>query len=152
MANWGAFARSAPGLAAAGRRLIYQYGPGTGFLATVRPDGGPRPHPVCPAVTGGGLWAFVVPSPKGVDLERYGRYTLHALAPEEIEEEFCVTGRARRVDDPATRQQVVPAYHAPVPDAHTLFALDVERVLHAADRFRGDGPPTCTRWSEPRET
>jgi len=151
MATWGEFAASAPELAAAGRRLIYQYGPGTGYLATVRPDGGPRLHPVCPVVTADGLWVFVVPSPKGADLERDGRYALHALLPEEVEEEFYVTGRARRVDDPAARQRVAVAYHAPVPDDHALFALDVKRVLHAAYRFRGDWPPVYTRWPEPRE-
>jgi len=151
MVTWGDFEASAPDQAAAGRRLIYQYGPGTGYLATVRPDGGPRLHPVCPVVTGGGLWLFVVPSPKGADLERDGRYALHALLPEEVEEEFYVTGRARRVNDPDLRRQVAAAYHAPVPDDHTLFALDVERVLHAAYRFRGDWPPTYTRWPEPRE-
>jgi len=62
-----------------------------------------------------------------------------------------VRGRARRVDDPDIRRQVAAAYHAPVPDDHALFALDVERVLHAAYRFRVDWPPTYTRWPEPRE-
>jgi hypothetical protein len=151
MATWEEFAAAAPEMAAAGRRLIYQYGPGLAYLATVRPDGGPRLHPVCPVVTAEGLWVFVVPSPKGCDLERDGRYALHALLPEEVEEEFYVTGRARRVDDPAARQRVAAAYHAPVPDDHALFALDVERVLHAAYRFRGDWPPVYTRWPEPRE-
>jgi hypothetical protein len=151
MATWEEFAAAAPEMAAAGRRLIYQYGPGLAYLATVRPDGGPRLHPVCPVVTAEGLWVFVVPSPKGSDLERDGRYALHALLPEEVEEEFYVTGRARRVDDPAARQRVAAAYHAPVPDDHALFALDVERVLHAAYRFRGDWPPVYTRWPEPRE-
>jgi hypothetical protein len=146
--TWGDFAASAPELAAAGRRLIYQYGPGLGFLATVRPDGGPRLHPVCPVVTGGGLWVFVVPSPKGADLERDGRYALHALLPEEVEEEFYVTGRARRVEDLAIRGQVAAAYHAPVPEDHRLFSLDVDRVLHAAYRFRGEWPPVYTRWPE----
>lgn len=151
MVSWEDFAASAPELAAAGRRLIYQYGMGTGFLATVRPDGGPRLHPVCPVVAAGGLWVFVVPSPKGLDLERDGRYALHALLPEEVEEEFYLTGRARRVDDSAVRQEVAAAYHAPVPDDHALFELELERVLYAAYRFRGDWPPTYTRWPEPRE-
>lgn len=151
MATWGEFSASAPELAAAGRRLFYQYGPGAGYLATVRPDGGPRLHPVCPVVTDDGLWVFVVPSPKAGDLERDGRYALHAFLPEEVEEEFCVTGRARRADDPATHQRVAAAYHAPVPEDHVLFALDVQRVLHAAYRFRGDWPPVYTRWPEPRK-
>jgi hypothetical protein len=151
MANWGAFTRSAPGLAAAGPRLIYQYGLGTGFLATVRPDGGPRLHPMCPVVAESGPRLFIVPSPKGADLDRDGRYALHALLPEEVEEEFYTAGRARRAEDPATRRQAA-AYHAPVPDAHALFALDLERVLHTAYRVRGDRPPANPRWPEPRET
>jgi hypothetical protein len=68
-----------------------------------------------------------------------------------VEEEFYVTGRAHRVDDPGTRQEVTAVYHAPVPDDHTLFALDVERVLHAAYRFRGDWPPAYPRGPEPGE-
>jgi hypothetical protein len=146
MATWGEFAADAPDLAEAGRRLFYQYGPGLGFLATVAPDGAPRLHPVCPVVAGEGLYILVVPSPKAADLERDGRYALHAFLPEEVEEEFEVTGRAQRVDDLAVRARVAAAYHAPVPDDHILFSLDVERVLHAGYRFRGDWPPTYTRW------
>jgi len=99
MATWSEFAASAPGLAVAGRRLFYQYGPGLGFLATVRADGGPRLHPVCPVITGDGLYVFVVASPKGGDLERDGRYALHALLPDEVEEEFAVSGRAPAVGE-----------------------------------------------------
>ncbi|HSQ38146.1 MAG TPA: hypothetical protein VLS92_09675 [Acidimicrobiia bacterium] len=99
----------------------------------------------------GGPWLFVVPSHRGADLERDGRYALHALRPEEVEEEFRVRGRARRVDDPDIRRRVAAAYHAPVPDNRTLFALDVERVLCAACGVRGDGPPVYTRWPVPRE-
>lgn len=146
MNTWGEFAAAAPELAARGRHLFYQYGVGLGFLATVSRGGAPRLHPVCPIVTDDGLWLFVVPSPKRGDLERDGRYALHAYLPDEVEEEFCVNGRARRVDDPSVRRQVAAAYHAPVPDADVLFALDVETVLHASYRFRGDWPPTYTRW------
>ena len=67
-----------------------------------------------------------------------------AAAPE-------VRGRARLVDDPDVRRQVAAAYHAPVPDNHTPFALDMGRVLHAAHRFRGDWPPVHTRRPVPRE-
>jgi len=81
-----------------------------------------------------------------------------AAAPEvvvagrqEVEEEFWVRGRARPVVEPDIRRQVAAAYHAPVPADHTLFALDVERVLHASYRFRGDWPSVCTRWPVPRE-
>jgi hypothetical protein len=39
---WGEFERAQPGLAEAGRVLLYQDGVGLAFLATVRADGGPR--------------------------------------------------------------------------------------------------------------
>ena len=96
------FEAAAPELAAAGQRLLYQFGPGLGFLATVRPDGGPRLHPICPVVADGELWAFILrQSPKCRDLERDGRYALHSFPPVEKDDEFAVTGRVRRVDDAA---------------------------------------------------
>jgi hypothetical protein len=38
--------RPRPDLADASRALLYQFGVGLAFLSTVRPDGGPRVHPV----------------------------------------------------------------------------------------------------------
>jgi len=32
------------------------------------------------------------------------------------------------------------------PDGHVLFYFRFDRVLHAADRHRGDWPPIYTRW------
>jgi hypothetical protein len=55
------------------------------------------------------------------------------------------------VDDPGARQRVAAAYHAPVPDDHLLFALEVDRVLHGAYRSRGDWPPVHTRRPELRK-
>ncbi|MET0415816.1 MAG: pyridoxamine 5'-phosphate oxidase, partial [Actinoplanes sp.] len=46
MASWSDFAAAEPVLAAGIRALLQQYGPGMGYLATVRADGGPRLHPV----------------------------------------------------------------------------------------------------------
>ena len=71
--RWGDLEQQAPELAAAGRRLLYQFGLGLGFLATVRPSGSPRLHPFCPIVAEGGLWGFIGPSPKQQDLRREGR-------------------------------------------------------------------------------
>jgi hypothetical protein len=99
MASWSDFAAAAPRLADAIRELVHQYGPGLGYLATVRADGGPRVHPVSPVVTDEGLFCFVVDSPKRRDLERDGRYALHAFPPAESDDEAYVAGRARRVTD-----------------------------------------------------
>ena len=104
--------------------------------------------PICPILAAGGLYAFIVPSPKRTDLRRDGRYALHCYPPEELDDEFCVMGRATEVTDPAVRAQVAAAYHHPVQEQWILFAFDVERCLHAKYRYRGDWPPTYTKWIE----
>ena len=55
LARWVDFEAAAPELAAAGRGLLYQHGIGLGYLATIRPNGGPRIHPFCPILAAGGL-------------------------------------------------------------------------------------------------
>jgi hypothetical protein len=138
---------AAPELADEGKRLFYQFGVGLGFLATIREDGGPRLHPVCPVIAADGLHVFVVPSPKRADLQRDGRYALHSYPPEEVDNEFCVTGRATEVQDLTVRAEVADAYHDEVAEEWALFALDIERCLHAKYRHRGDWPPTYTKWA-----
>ena len=100
MASWSEFAADEPRLADGIRVLLQQYGPGFGYLATVRADGGPRVHPVSPVITDEGLFCFVIDSPKRRDLERDGRYALHSFPPEESDDEAYVAGRARPVDRP----------------------------------------------------
>src|SRR4029453_17477663 len=100
MAPWSDFPPPEPSLAAGIRALLQQYGPGMGYLATVRADGGPRLHPVSPVITDEGLYCFIVDSPKRRDLDRDGRYALHSYPPEESDDEAYVTGRAVRVHDP----------------------------------------------------
>jgi hypothetical protein len=58
--RWSMFVETEPEMAAAGTQLFTQYGVGLGFLATVRADGGPRLHPMCPVLAEGGLYAFIV--------------------------------------------------------------------------------------------
>ena len=69
--SWAEFARARPDLAEAGRRLLYQFGVGLGFLATVRPDGSPRLHPMCPLVTEDALVGFLLP--RALPLDGYQR-------------------------------------------------------------------------------
>jgi hypothetical protein len=59
MLRWTEFQRVRPDLAEAGRRLLYQFGVGLAFLATLRADGGPRLHPMCPLVTDDALLGFL---------------------------------------------------------------------------------------------
>lgn len=50
MTTWREFSVQQPEMAEEGRRLLYQFGVGLGFLATIRPNTGPRLHPMCPIV------------------------------------------------------------------------------------------------------
>lgn len=150
MKRWCAFAAERPDLAEAGRALIYQYRVGLGYLATVRKDGGPRVHPVCPVIANDGLYVFVGnQTPKLHDLLRDGRYALHSFPRADVDDEFAVSGRARRVDDAGVRQIVYDAYTATgaFTSNDTLFELWLERVLHAKYGPRPSWPPVYTKWS-----
>src|SRR5215208_4961408 len=111
MTEWSAFAAQAPEMAEGGAQLLYQFGPGLGYMATIRPDGGPRLHPMCPVLCDGELWAFILrQSPKGRDLVRDGRYALHAFGPVDVDDEFYVTGTVEQFEaDGAQRQRIIDA-------------------------------------------
>src|SRR4051795_13265323 len=129
MASWSEFATAEPALAAAVRALLQQYGPGMGYLATVRADGGPRVHPVSPVVTEDGLYCFVVDSAKRRDLERDGRYALHSFPPEESDDEAYVAGRARPVTDPARVARVAQGARAEPRVDWQLFEFTVDVAI-----------------------
>ena len=150
MARWSELADQDPELAEAGRELFYQYGTGLAFLATVRPDGGPRLHPVCTIIGNGGLYLVLVPSPKTRDLQHEPRFALHAMPPDKVDDEFVVTGRAVRVDSHERRAEVQANYDNPIHDGDTVFELHLETALLARYRHRGEWPPKYTRWREGR--
>jgi hypothetical protein len=129
MASWSEFAAADPALAAAIRALLQQYGPGMGYLATVRPDGGPRVHPVSPVITGAGLYCFVVDSPKRHDLDRDGRYALHSYPPEESDDEAYLTGRARLVTEPTIVAYLAGALRASPQVDWKLYELTIETAM-----------------------
>lgn len=155
MATWGEFAAATPEMAEVGRTMLYRFGPGLGYLATVARDGGPRIHPVCPTITDGGLYLFVVPSPKRADLRANGRFALHSFPLEDADDEFFVAGHAVAVDDPDHRARIaaVVGEERSGPSAHEqLFVLDIERALLAVYKPRGAGntwPPAYTHWRAP---
>src|SRR3712207_1872608 len=128
MAFWSEFSAADPFLAAGIRALLQQYGPGMGYLATVRPDGGPRVHPVSPVLTDQ-LYVFVIASPKRHDLERDGRYALHSYPPEESDDEAHLTGRATPVRDPLVVSRLADALHASAHIDWRLFELSVETAM-----------------------
>jgi len=149
MTRWGDLERDEPELAAAGRSLLHTYGLGLGFLATVRKDGGPRVHPVCPVLAAGGLWVFIGKgSPKCQDLHCDGRYALHSFPLADVDDEFYVAGVSRLELDEQT-QRVVHDVHRATGALTTdddLFELHPDRALLARYGPRPSWPPTYTRW------
>ena len=151
MKRWADFASEAPELAEAGRGLIYQTEIPLGYLATVRKDGGPRVHPVCPVIAHGGLYVFIGnQSPKVHDLRRDGRFALHSFPVPNGDDEFYASGRSRTVGDGETRAVVYEAFTSTGASTSndTLFELWLERALLA--RYGGpppSWPPVYTRWS-----
>jgi len=130
--SWSDFAAAAPDLAEVGQRQLTQFGVGLAFLATVRVDGAPRLHPVCPVVSHGRLFVLITPeSPKRQDLVRDGRYALQPFPqPKPGSDEFYVSGRARLIADEATRAAVLQDARHMADASETVFELAVERVLH----------------------
>jgi pyridoxamine 5'-phosphate oxidase-like protein len=145
--QWVEFAAAMPDMAAAGLRLMYQHGPGLGYLATVRADGAPRVHPVCPHIADGALWLFIGgPSPKRHDLLRDGRFALHTFPNPEVDDEFYVAGRAEPCRDTTRVEAVRAALPFNTGDDDQPFVLSIQRALLATYAARPSWPPAYTRW------
>jgi hypothetical protein len=103
---WREFAASEPEIAGLVRAQIRFVGIGLGYLATLRPDGGPRLHPFCPTFSGDGLYGLIAPTPKQRDLLRDPRCAVHAClfpaSPNRVELTCVALHRA----DPALLEQV----------------------------------------------
>jgi nitroimidazol reductase NimA-like FMN-containing flavoprotein (pyridoxamine 5'-phosphate oxidase superfamily) len=155
MLTWPEFREARPDLADAGRSLFYQYGGvGLGFLGTVRLDGGPRVHPMCPVITEDGIYAMLVPSPKLQDLMRDGRYAMHSFPCDDNEDAFYITGRAETRDDAEARARVARQFLAerswdtPPPgfDEQDVVEFSIERCLLTRTTGHGDPDPQHTIW------
>jgi hypothetical protein len=137
MVTWQEFAAAEPDLATVGRSLLFQFNVGLAFLATVRKDGTPRLHPVCPVLSNDRLFVLVTPtSPKRHDLRRDGRYALQTFPqPKAGSDEFYVAGKAQLVDDPAAHASILRDAKHMADGSETEFELWIDRVMH-------------TRWEE----
>ncbi|MBI5028939.1 MAG: pyridoxamine 5'-phosphate oxidase family protein [Chloroflexi bacterium] len=96
-----------PELAAFGAERLHRQ---VAYLATVRKDGSPRAHPVTLIIGQGHLFLFMEPtSPKGHDLQRDGRYTIHCSVSDNsgASGEFIITGHAHLFNDSELRALAV---------------------------------------------
>ena len=132
MVEWKAFAQAAPALAAVGRALLDQFGVGLAFLATIRADGAPRLHPVCPVLSEDRLFVLITAtSPKRQDLLRDGRYALQTFPqPKPGSDEFYLAGTARLVEEPGTRRAILRDAKHMADESETAFELWIDRAMH----------------------
>jgi hypothetical protein len=142
MTGWAEFAQEAPEFAEFGKARFQS---GVAYLGTLRVDGSPRVHPVTP-ILGEQLFLFMEPtSPKGKDLQRDPRYTLHCSVEDSNGGggEFYVRGHATLANDPLIREQAVHASSYVPQDNYILFMFTIE---FAFMNSYVDGKPNPRRW------
>jgi hypothetical protein len=130
--TWKEFAAAEPDLADVGRSLLFQFKVGLAFLATVRKDGAPRLHPVCPVLSDDRLFVLIIStSPKRHDLRRDGRYALQTFPqPKPGSDEFSIAGKAVGVDDPAVRAAILRDAKHMADASEIAFELWIDHVMH----------------------
>lgn len=106
-----------------------------GYLATVRPDGSPRIHPVTVTIADTGLYIYAVAgTPKGRDLRRDPRYAMHAFPAFGDDgfrdDEFAFGGRAVEIGDPTIYEAVAQAHNDTIHEGDSMFRLDLSWALH----------------------
>ncbi len=143
MTSWHEFSQQAPEMAAFG---VDRFGSGVAYLGTARSDGSPRVHPVTP-ILGDELYLFMEPtSPKGKDLQRDGRYTLHCAVEDSSggRGEFYVRGTARLSADPAERLRAETTAPYDPAERYVFFVLSVEYAFMNTYDDSGANP---RRWA-----
>jgi hypothetical protein len=150
MATWADFETAEPELAAAGAALFRAFT--VGYLATIRPDGSPRIHPVTVTLHEGGLFVNAqAGSYKAADLERDGRFALHSFPRAWTDdswddEEFLVVGRVRLVEDVERRAAVRAVHTDAIAEDDRLFELLPDRAFH---KSRPEGRLRHRTWRDP---
>ena len=160
MVTWTELRHERPDIAEPGLLLLYppHISVGLAYLATVRPDGGPRLHPMCPIVNDRGLFALIVPGPKCNDLRRDGRYALHSFPTDDNEDAFYLTGRATAVTDHRVHEALVAQFleersaiglSADDVAGQVPFSFDVSTAMLTATSGHGDPRPRHVIWHAP---
>ena len=146
MISWSGFTAAAPELASFGEQRLENR---VAYLATVRPDGSPRIHPVSPFIASNRLFVYMEPtSPKVHDLRRDARYAMHCGVEDNTggQGEFCVRGQAAEVGETRTREEAfeqarLKGYNPK--ERYVLFELKLEEAMGTVYE---EGQPKRTRW------
>jgi len=143
---WSTFREAVPDLGDYGKRRLEGR---IAYLATIRPDGSPRVHPVSPFIAGYHLFVYMEPtSPKVTDLRRDPRYSLHCAVEDNAggQGEFCVRGNAAEITDANARDQAFQ--HARTIGYHPLerYILFELRVTRAMSTVYEDDQPKRLKW------
>ncbi len=121
---------------------------GVMYIATIKLDGYPRIHPFTPFVGSGRLFAFMEPtSPKGKDLQRNGKYSIHYLVTDMrgTNGEFQIGGKAFLLTDLACRDMAVQSCPYEPKDRYILFEFKIENCL---TNNYANGVSNVSRWKE----
>lgn len=146
MTTWAEFEAREPAMAAAGRALLYRGGDGEALLGTVSGDAPPRIHPINIGIVGGVLYAFILRFAKLSDLERDGRYALHAHVDPAAPSELLLRGRAHEVSDATERGAAAAGWTFEVDDSYRLFSFDVDEAVLGERAGPDAWPPRYTRY------
>jgi hypothetical protein len=149
MVTWAQLADAAPDIAAVGRALLEKHQ--LAYLATIRPDGAPRVHPVSPFIIEGRLLVSTpASSPKAAEQQRDGRYMLHML-PGDNDDEFSVRGLASLITDAAFKERACEhAHYVRMEDC--LFEYDIAeaRTAYWVNVGQPGTYPVRRKWLTPR--
>ncbi|MBL8078684.1 MAG: hypothetical protein JNM55_12025 [Anaerolineales bacterium] len=147
MTAWKEFEQQAPDIAEFGKARFQS---GVAYIGTLRLDGGPRVHP-CTPIIGEQSFLFMEPtSPKGKDLLRDPRYTLHCAVEDSSggNGEFYVRGQGVLTNNSLLREQAVRASSYAPADRYILFMFTVE---FAFMNIYVDGKSESQRWQSKDE-
>jgi hypothetical protein len=150
MATWSELETAAPEIAAKGRELLYRTGSGEALLATVRGGNSPRIHPIAVGLSNGGLFAFILPSPKLTDLKDDGRFALHSYPDAQVPDEFMIRGRIRDVDE-RTRELLAADWPFDVGES-PAFEFLIEDAVVGERHSREAWPPSYATWTADQTT
>ena len=143
MLTWQEFASVRPEMAQFGLKRLRL---GVVYLATIRPDGFPRVHPISAFVGSGHLFGFMEPtSPKARDLQNNGKYAMHSLVADSdgTNGEFHISGLAELQEDAAVRALAVATCPYRPQDRYIMFEFKLDRCL--TNEYI-DGKPNARRW------